>query len=144
LGGVSTEEVAEHVNGVTRATRLQDALSVLQASFLVEGTVLCFHENGGEHVVTEDLTPKVSVILGIISSSNVAETSGKISSRGHWHASVERCELLKDISRSDVFGISEANVVNRLIEHSKLELTHVVNARVFVLGGSKLVAHVFA
>lgn len=74
----------------------------------------------------------------------MAETSSEVSSRSHWHASVERCQLLKNISGSDVFGISEANVVNRLIKHSKLELTHVVNTRVFVLGGCKLVTHVLA
>lgn len=113
--GVSAQEITQHVDSIARTTWLDNTLSVLESGFSIERSILRFHEDRCEHVVTEDLTPKVAVVLGIIASSKVTEAGSEIGSRSHRNSSVERSKLLEHFSGTHVFGLSVGDVMDGLV-----------------------------
>jgi len=102
LSGVPAEEVTEHVDGVTRATRLQDASSVFEPSSRIEGTIGGFHEDGGEHVCAEDLTPEIAVVLSVVTSSEMTETSSEVGALSLLYSSQFPSQFLEHISSADL------------------------------------------
>jgi len=122
---------------------LQDTLSVLEASLLIVRTILGFHENSGEHIITKDFTPEVSVILSVITTGKMAETGSKVSARCHWNSSVNRGKFLKDICSFHVFGLSVLDVMDSLVKDTERELAHGENTSILVLGSGEFLAKLF-
>lgn len=123
---------------------MQDALSILEASLFIVGTILGFHEDRIEHIVTEDFSPEISVVLGVVTSSKMTEAGSHVSARRHWESSVNRVKFLKDLFSLDVFGLSGLDVMDGLVKDAELELAHSENTSVLVLGSSKFLTKLFA